>query len=75
MAVRRVANHFENMKIAVIGCGYSGLSAVRRCREFGIECVAFDLNDQVGGLWSYTSQVGVDEYGIPIQTSLYESLR
>ncbi len=63
------------MKVAIIGCGYSGLSAIRRCIEQNVECIAFELSGEVGGLWVYTDKTGVDDFGIPIQTSLYYNVR
>ncbi|XP_065213291.1 uncharacterized protein LOC135840595 [Planococcus citri] len=63
------------MEVAIVGCGYSGLSAIRRCVEMNINCVAFELSGEIGGLWVYTENIGTDEFGIPIQTSLYHSLR
>lgn len=62
-------------QVAIIGCGYSGLAGIRRCREFGVDCVAFELANEVGGLWVYKEEIGEDEYGVPIQTSLYQSVR
>lgn len=63
-------------KVAIIGCGFSGLSAIRRCVEMNLKnCMAFELSSEVGGLWVYTEKIGIDDFGIPIQTSLYHSLR
>lgn len=41
-------------RIAVIGAGPSGITALKSLREAGfIHAVAFDRNDQVGGNWIY----------------------
>lgn len=63
------------MKVAIVGCGYSGLSAIRRCVENNVNCVAFELSGKVGGLWVYNENVGNDEFDIPIQSSLYFNVR
>jgi cation diffusion facilitator CzcD-associated flavoprotein CzcO len=39
-------------KYAIIGAGPSGLSAARALKELGIDFDAFDLGDDVGGLWN-----------------------
>ncbi len=40
-------------RIAVIGAGASGLVAVKEMRARGLEPVAFERSDDLGGLWQY----------------------
>jgi dimethylaniline monooxygenase (N-oxide forming) len=47
------------MKVAVIGAGASGLTAIKACLEEGLEPVCFERRDNSGGMWYY-SPVAVD---------------
>lgn len=40
-------------KIAVVGAGPSGLAAIKSLKEWGLEPVAFEKADEIGGLWKY----------------------
>ena len=42
------------MKVAVIGTGPCGLAAIKACLEEGLEVAAFDLRNDVGGVWNYS---------------------
>lgn len=42
------------MKVAVIGAGYAGLSALRYLHEFGHDVTLFEKVGDVGGVWSGT---------------------
>ncbi|XP_050429759.1 senecionine N-oxygenase-like [Adelges cooleyi] len=62
--------------IAIIGCGAAGLPALRHFSEDeSFTCVAFEQTDSVGGTWVYTDQIGTDQYGLPVHSSMYKSLR
>ncbi|KOC68206.1 Flavin-containing monooxygenase FMO GS-OX-like 1 [Habropoda laboriosa] len=65
------------MKIAVIGAGSAGLAALRHSTSdiFDNEVICYERTAQVGGTWVYTEESGVDQYGLPIHTSMYKSLR
>ncbi|MGY6743715.1 MAG: flavin-containing monooxygenase [Cecembia sp.] len=43
-------------RIAVIGAGPSGITALKNLLDEGLEVVAFDRNHDVGGNWIYTEQ-------------------
>jgi cation diffusion facilitator CzcD-associated flavoprotein CzcO len=43
---------------AVIGAGAAGLVAARELRKEGHEVVVFEQQEQLGGIWLYTDQVG-----------------
>ncbi|KAI0834529.1 FAD/NAD(P)-binding domain-containing protein [Hypoxylon sp. FL0890] len=45
----------EHIKIAIIGLGPAGLTALKTLREEGFDAVAFERRDEVGGLWSFSS--------------------
>ncbi|XP_050540119.1 senecionine N-oxygenase-like isoform X2 [Daktulosphaira vitifoliae] len=62
--------------VAIIGCGASGLPALKHFSEDPLfNCVAFEQADNVGGTWVYTDQIGTDKYGLPVHSSMYKSLR
>ncbi|XP_065353054.1 senecionine N-oxygenase [Cloeon dipterum] len=64
-------------RVAVIGAGSAGLAAAHQlgARSEEFECVVFEQSDKIGGTWVYTDQVGKDEYGLPVHSSMYKSLR
>ena len=64
-------------RVAVIGAGAAGLCAVRhlKARPELFDPVCFELSSRIGGTWVYTEKTGLDENGIPIQSSMYKNLR
>lgn len=63
------------MQVCIIGCGASGLSAIRRCREYNLQCTAFEVTGDIGGIWVCTEETDKDEFGLPILSGMYKSLR
>lgn len=63
--------------VAIIGCGASGLAALKNfaSEHSQFECVAFEQTDSIGGTWVYTDDVDTDQYGLPVHSSMYKSLR
>ncbi|XP_045771570.1 senecionine N-oxygenase isoform X2 [Maniola jurtina] len=65
------------MRVCVIGAGAAGLCAARHL--IAEACVAevdvLEQSGQLGGTWVYTENVGYDDFGLPIHTSMYKSLR
>lgn len=41
-------------RIAIIGSGCSGLTAIKCCIEEGLEPVCFERESDIGGLWNYS---------------------
>ena len=64
-------------RVAVIGAGAAGICALRHltARPNMFEAVGFEQLGQVGGTWIYTDKSGLDEYGLPIQSSMYKNLK
>ncbi|RYP24942.1 hypothetical protein DL765_000170 [Monosporascus sp. GIB2] len=46
-----------NVKVAVIGLGPAGLTAIKALREEGFEVTGFERRDRVGGVWSYSDNL------------------
>ncbi|XP_078515364.1 dimethylaniline monooxygenase [N-oxide-forming] 2-like [Lissotriton helveticus] len=44
-------------RVAVIGCGPSGLTAVKCCLDEGLDPVCFEQSEDLGGLWRFTEEV------------------
>ncbi|RWS24425.1 Flavin-containing monooxygenase FMO GS-OX-like 2 [Leptotrombidium deliense] len=66
----------DRMKVCVIGAGAAGLCAARHLaanKRFVFEM--YERTDKVGGTWNYTDNIGVDENGFPIHSSMYKHLR
>ncbi|KAI0907766.1 FAD/NAD(P)-binding domain-containing protein [Ustulina deusta] len=48
----------EGVRIAVIGLGPAGLTALKTLREEGFNVVAFERRDEIGGLWAFSDDAG-----------------
>uniref|UniRef100_A0A8C4TMD9 Flavin-containing monooxygenase n=1 Tax=Erpetoichthys calabaricus TaxID=27687 RepID=A0A8C4TMD9_ERPCA len=55
-------------RVAVIGAGLSGLTAIKCCLEEGLQPVCFEQSDEIGGLWRFKEE---PQDG---QASIYQSL-
>nr|WPH24930.1 flavin-dependent monooxygenase 3A [Chilo suppressalis] len=64
-------------RVCVIGAGAAGLCAARHLlAEPSLGRVdILEQTAQLGGTWVYTETTGYDDFGLPIHTSLYKSLR
>ncbi|KAL4218994.1 Cyclopentanone 1 [Mactra antiquata] len=45
------------MKVAVIGAGASGLTAIKCCLDEGLEPVCYERTDEIGGLWNFKEEI------------------
>ena len=43
----------NNPKIAIIGAGPSGITALKNLSSNGFSVTCFEMNDQIGGNWVY----------------------
>lgn len=49
---------YKDPKVAIIGAGCSGITAIKNLLQAGVKnLVCFEQNDQVGGNWIFTQQV------------------
>ncbi|XP_058808127.1 uncharacterized protein LOC131674925 [Phymastichus coffea] len=64
-------------KVCVIGAGACGIISLKQFVDHPdeFEVIAFDKNSDVGGLWIYTDSTTLDEYGLPVHSSMYKYLR
>lgn len=49
----------SSLRVAVVGTGAAGLTAVKELRGIGAEVVAYDKGDRPGGLWVNRSSSGI----------------
>lgn len=40
-------------KVAIIGAGVCGLTAIKICLDYGLEPTCFEKTSDIGGLWRY----------------------
>ncbi|XP_052788262.1 flavin-containing monooxygenase 5-like [Mya arenaria] len=45
------------MKVAIIGAGASGLTAIKCCLDEELEPTCYERTDELGGLWNYKDEV------------------
>ncbi|OQR70869.1 dimethylaniline monooxygenase-like [Tropilaelaps mercedesae] len=43
-------------KVAILGGGASGITAVKSCVEEGLDVVCYERTSNIGGLWRYTDE-------------------
>ncbi|RUS79337.1 hypothetical protein EGW08_012891 [Elysia chlorotica] len=46
----------QTYRVAVIGAGASGLTAIKCCLDEGLTPVCFERSDHIGGLWQYKEE-------------------
>ena len=68
------------MRVCVIGAGPSGLSVLQAFKtaqnrgENVPAVVCFEKQSDWGGLWNFTWQTGLDQYGEPVHGSMYRQM-
>lgn len=63
-------------RVAVIGAGIMGVSALRKLSEDkNFQLVCFERNYEVGGVWLYTDQTVNTDFGKPITSAVYNNLK
>ena len=62
--------------VGIIGAGAAGLCAVRHVLSSeGLVPLIWEKSRVVGGTWVYTDNTDKDEFGQPLHSSMYKSLR
>ena len=60
------------LRVAVIGAGPAGLAMCKTLMdEPHINCVVFEMTDQIGGVWVYREKKALDK----LQNAMYKNLR
>ena len=52
----------HSSKIAIIGAGPSGITALKNLATNGFDVTCFEMNDQIGGNWVYKDKTGHSMY-------------
>lgn len=63
------------MRICVIGAGVAGIVAAKYVSTSGYECDILESSSQIGGTWVYSDRIGIDQFGFPFYSAMYEGLR
>jgi len=72
----QMADQEGKIKVCVIGVGAAGLCAIRHLSTNTIfKITSYEQTNDIGGTWVYKEQVGLDENGLPIHSSMYQNLR
>lgn len=61
--------------VAIIGAGSSGLVSAKYSLDHGFDVTVYEQNEQLGGIWWYTNETGVNQYGLEIHSPMYTKLR
>ena len=66
----------DRRRVAVIGAGPAGLSQLQALVSWSdqVEIVCYEKQSDWGGQWNYTWRTGLDEYGEPVHSSMYQHL-
>ncbi|XP_075982722.1 senecionine N-oxygenase-like isoform X2 [Anticarsia gemmatalis] len=62
-------------RACIIGAGYSGLGTARHMKEYALNFTVFEASRHIGGTWRFDPNVGTDQDGLPLFTSMYKNLR
>jgi dimethylaniline monooxygenase (N-oxide forming) len=60
----------EEVSVAVLGAGSSGLAAIKALREQGLHVEAFERSSDVGGLWRYENDNGLSAAYASLRTNV-----
>lgn len=63
------------LNIAVIGAGPSGLLSAKHALADEHEVTVYEQQEELGGVWVYTDQIGKNKYGVDIHTAMYKGMR
>jgi trimethylamine monooxygenase len=63
-------------KVCIIGAGPSGLALINAFKNSSTEydITVFEKQSNWGGLWNYSWQTGLDNYGEPVHSGMYRFL-
>jgi len=65
-----------NLSVAVIGAGAAGLCAARHLSAHPrVRATVYEQSSSVGGTWVFTENIGKDQNGLPVHSSMYKNLR
>lgn len=63
--------------VCIVGGGPAGLAALKNFTETDstFDCTLYEKIGSLGGTWVYSDDVDVDQYGLPVHSSMYKNLR
>lgn len=60
-------------KVAILGGGASGITAIKCCVEEGLDVVCYERSSDIGGLWRYTDEPEFGRGGVMKSTIINSS--
>lgn len=63
------------LNVAIIGAGPGGLFSAKHSLARGHNVTVYEQSDEIGGVWVYTNETGINKYGLNIHTAMYKGLR
>ena len=65
------------LNVAVVGGGSAGLCCARHLSRYPdrFSVCVFERANEIGGTWLYTDSTDVDQYGLPVHSSVPKALR
>lgn len=64
-------NHELNVKrVAIIGAGFSGLTAIKACLEEGLQPICFEMAPDIGGIWNYCDEVLINRSNCVMKSTI-----
>lgn len=75
LSVATVVDEVSALNIAIIGGGPTGLCSSKHSIAQGHNVTIYEQNEDVGGTWLYTDEIGRNKYGLKIHSAMYRELR
>ena len=44
------------MKVAIVGAGASGITALKQCLDEGFDATVFEKEQHIGGIWAFSGE-------------------
>lgn len=63
------------MRVCIIGAGVSGLCSIKWALEYGCDVIAFEQSTNIGGTWVFCDEIGTNEYGLSVHSSMFKGLQ
>lgn len=64
-----------DLNLVVVGAGPAGLVSAKQSIASGHRVTVYEQNEDIGGTWVYTENVGRNKYGMDVHTAMYTELR
>lgn len=69
------AENGQTLSVGIIGAGPAGLISAKHALAYGYNVTIYEKNDDLGGTWLFTENMGKNKYGGNVHTAMYKGLR